>query len=113
MNNALNSADLKTWLVIIVLGIGTYLIRWSFLGAIGNRVMPSWASRALRYTAVAVLPAISAPLVAWPAATGGQPDAARMAAAVATLGVGLVTRNVLLAILAGMLTLFAMLYFWA
>lgn len=102
--------DLKVWFVILVLGIGTYLIRWSFLGVIGKRPIPGWAERALRYTAVAVLPAIAAPLVVWPAATGGQADPVRLTAAGVTLATGVITRNVLLAIVAGMTTLFGMLY---
>lgn len=104
------ASDLAIWTVIAVLGIGTYLIRWSFLGALGNRPMPGWVLRMLRYTPVAVLPALVAPLVVWPAATDGQLDPARMAAALATLGVGVLTRNVMLAILAGGLTLFGLLY---
>lgn len=104
------ASDLKIWFIILVLGVGTYLIRWSFLGAIGNRAIPQWAARALRYTPVAVLPAIAAPLVVWPAATDGQPDPVRLSAAAVTLGVGLLTRNTLLAIVAGLVTLFAMLY---
>lgn len=63
-------SDATIWLVILALGIGTYLIRWSFLGAVGDRAVPDWAQRVLRYTAVSVLPALIAPLVMWPAATG-------------------------------------------
>lgn len=104
------TSDQEIWAVIVLLGIGTYLIRWSFLGALGGRVMAGWVLRLLRYTPVAVLPALVAPLVVWPAATEGQPDPARMAAALATLGVGVLTRNVMLAILAGGGTLFGLLY---
>lgn len=103
-------SDLTIWLVILVLGAGTFLIRWSFLGALGDRDLPGWLLRLLRYTPVAVLPALVAPLVVWPAATGGQTDPARMAAAGATVAVGLLTKNVILAILAGALTLFGLLY---
>lgn len=103
-------SDLVIWTVIVVLGIGTYLIRWSFLGALGRRTMPGWVLRTLRYTPVAVLPALVAPLVVWPGATDGQLDPPRMAAALATIGVGVLTRNVMLAILAGGLTLFGLLY---
>lgn len=103
-------SDLQVWIVILVLGIGTFLLRWSFLGLIGGRAIPAWAERLLRYTAVAVLPALVAPLVMWPAATGGQPDPARLTAAAATVLVGVVTRNTLAAILAGAVTLFGMLY---
>lgn len=105
--------DVKVWVVIVVLGAGTYLLRWSFLGAIGSRPVPVWLARALRYTAVAVLPAIAAPLVVWPAATAGRPDPARLAAAAVTVAVGFVTRSVLAAIVAGLVTLFGMLQFWA
>ncbi|RJL06138.1 AzlD domain-containing protein [Paracoccus siganidrum] len=103
-------SDLTVWLVILVLGVGTFLLRWSFLGALGNRDFPGWVLRMLRYTPVAVLPALVAPLVTWPAATDGQPDPARLAAAAATVAVGMLTRNVILAILAGGITLFGLLY---
>jgi branched-subunit amino acid transport protein len=91
----------QVWLVILVLGAGTFLIRFSFLGLIGARPVPRLVARLLRYTPVAVLPGLVAPLVLWPAATGGAPDAARLAAAAATVLVGLATRNVLWAIGAG------------
>ena len=98
-------SDLTIWAIILLSGLGTYGLRWSFLGAFGNRPMPVWAQRLLRYTAVAVLPAIAAPLVVWPAATGGQPDPARLIAAAVTIGVGLATRNVLAAVVTGMASL--------
>ena len=53
----------EIWVIIAVLGVGTYLIRWSFLGALGDRDLPNWMLRMLRYTPVAVLPALVAPLV--------------------------------------------------
>ena len=103
-------SDMMIWVIILVLGVGTYLIRWSFLGALGEREMPGWFMRMLRYTPVAVLPALVAPLVVWPAATGGEPDPARMAAAAVTVAMGILTRNVTLAILAGGVTLAGLLY---
>jgi branched-subunit amino acid transport protein len=106
----MQASDLQIWTIIVVLGIGTYLIRWSFLGALGDRDLPAWVLRMLRYTPVAVLPALVAPLVMWPAATGGDPDPARVAAATATVAVGVMTKNVMLAILAGGITLFGLLY---
>ena len=96
------------WTIIIVLGIGTYLIRFSFLGLIGGKDLPDWVMRHLRYTAVAVLPGLVAPLVLWPAATGGDVDPARLSAALVTFGVGLLTRNVVAAILCGGGTLYGM-----
>ena len=98
------------WTIIIAMGIGTFLIRFSFLGLIGDRDLPPWVLRHLRYTAVAVLPALVAPLVIWPEATDGMLDPARLAAAVATLAVGMITKSVIWAIAAGGSTLFGLLY---
>lgn len=96
------------WGVIVLLGLGTFLLRYSFLGLLGGRELPPWVLRHLRYTGVAVMPALIAPLVLWPAATGGQPDPARLGAAAAALIAGLLTRNVLIAIFAGMATLYGL-----
>lgn len=98
------------WLIICAMAVGSFLIRFSFLGIVGDRKMPDWLLRHLRYTPVAVLPGLVAPLVLWPSATGGTPDPARMAAAVVTVAVGYFSRNVLYAILSGAATLYAMLY---
>lgn len=95
------------WTVIALLGIGTFLIRFSFLGLIGGKTMPPWVLRHLRYTAVAVLPGLVAPLVLWPAATGGDLDPSRMAAAVATVTIGLWRRSVLAGMIAGIVVLYA------
>ena len=72
--------------------------------------MPAFVLRLLRYTPVAVLPGLVAPLVLWPAATGGSPDPARLSAALVTLLVGYFSRNVLAAILSGAATLYGMLF---
>lgn len=84
----------ELWIIIIALGLGSFGLRFAFLGMVGDRAMPQWLLRHLRYTAVAVLPALVAPLVLWPTATSGQPDATRLAAAFATFAVGYVTKNV-------------------
>lgn len=100
-------SDLQIWLIILALGLGTFLIRFSFLGVVGDRDLPPFVLRLLRYTAVAIIPGLVAPLVAWPAATGGQADPARIIAAAVALGLGVMFRNVLLAIFGGAATLFA------
>ena len=94
-------SDAQIWLVLVLLGIGTYLVRLSFLGLIGDRQMPDRVLRHLRYTPVAVLPGLVAPLAVWPAATGGEPDAARMIAALVTLGVAYWRKNLLWGVFAG------------
>ncbi|MFD0859102.1 AzlD domain-containing protein [Roseovarius aquimarinus] len=103
-------ATLDIWITIACLGLGSFGLRFVFLGLIGDRPLPAWILRHLRYTAVAVLPGLVAPMVVWPAATGGTLDPARMSAACATILIGLWTRNVVAAILGGAVTLYAMLY---
>ena len=98
------------WTVIIVLGIGSFGLRFVFTGLIGDRTMPDWLLRHLRYTAVAILPALVAPQVVWPAATDGAFDIPRASAAAAALLIGLLTKNVILAILGGAFTLYGLLY---
>ncbi len=104
------SGTWELWAIIIGLGVGSFAIRFTFLGLVGDRPLPPWLLRHLRYTAVAVLPALVAPLVVWPDATGGTPDAPRLAAAVATFAVGYLTKNVMAAIAAGAVSLYALLY---
>lgn len=98
------------WIIIGGLALGSYALRFAFIGLVGSRSMPPWLLRHLRYTAVAILPALVSPLILWPPATGGAPDPARLSAAAATLLVGLWTRNVLAAIVSGAMTLYALLY---
>ena len=90
------------WLAVIIIGVGTYLTRLSFIGAFGERQMPEWLERPLRYVAPAVLGAIVLPAVV-------QPDGAfqllpsinpRALAAVVAAGVAYRWRNVLLLLLA-------------
>ncbi|MEB8387950.1 AzlD domain-containing protein [Rhodobacteraceae bacterium KMM 6894] len=94
------------WIVILGLGLGSYAIRFVFIGLIGDRQLPAWALRHLRYTGVAVIPALAAPLVVWPAATNGEIDAPRLIAALVTIGVGLAFRNVIASVLAGGIALY-------
>lgn len=97
------------WTVIIGLGVGSFLLRFTFLGFVGDRPLPDWLLRHLRYTAVAILPALVAPLVVY-SGENGSTDFTRVFAALATLGVGMWTRNVFAAIGAGAATLFALVY---
>ena len=95
----------EIWIIILALGVCTFVIRFSFLGILGNRALHLWLLRHLRYTAVGILPAMVTPLVLWPEATGGQMDPSRIAAASLALAVGLWTKNAIWAIVVGMATL--------
>ena len=106
----MNYGAAEIWTIIVLMGIGTFLIRFSFLGPLGRTKMPDWALRLLRYTPVAVIPGLVAPLVLWPTATGGATDPARLLAAITTLILGYFTKNVVVAILGGAGVLYLMLF---
>lgn len=94
-------SQLQIWGIVAGLGVGTFLLRYSFLGLVGRRELPDWALRHLRYTPVAVLPGLVAPQIFFPPANDGITDPARLAAAIVTLAVGYVTKSTLWAIAAG------------
>lgn len=98
------------WIIIAGLAFGSFALRFVFIGFVGDRPMPPWVLRHLRYTAVAILPALITPLVVWPAATDGQPDLPRMAAATVALAVGVISKNMLAAIFSGAGTLYGLLF---
>lgn len=102
-------SDATFWLVTGVLGIGTYLIRFSFLGLLGGRQLPDWALTHLRYVGVAVLPALVTPMILWPASMGGTFDPLRMIAASIALLAGW-KLGVIWAIFAGMGSLWLLQY---
>ena len=98
------------WIVFIGLGIGTYLVRYSFLGLLSGRVLPAWLLQHLKYVGVSVLPGLVAPLVLWPAATGGETDLPRLLAALTVVVVGMVFKTVLGAVFSGMAVLYLLQY---
>ena len=94
------------WLVILGLGAGSFLLRFTFLGFVGNRPLPDWMLRHLRYTAVAILPALCAPLVVY-SGPEDTTEPSRVIAGVITLTVGYLTKNVFAALGSGAASLFA------
>ncbi len=101
----MNYSSGEIWLIIAVLGVGTFLIRFSFLGLIGDRPLAPWVLRHLRYTAVAILPAMVTPLILAPPPGDDSADPIRIAAAGAALAAGYLTKNAIWAMAAGMGTL--------
>ena len=93
------------WIVIVALAIGTFTLRFSFLGLVGRRPLPPWALRLLRYTPVAVIPGLMAPQIFLPLEGQSGPDPVRLAAVVVTLAVGVWTKNAIWAMLGGAATL--------
>ncbi|MEO1293752.1 MAG: AzlD domain-containing protein [Pseudomonadota bacterium] len=90
------------WSTIAGLGIVTYLIRLSFLGILAGKTIPSEVARFLRFVPVAILPALVAPYIVYPPATGGETDPIRLAAAGAAFVAAVLTKSILAAIAAGM-----------
>jgi len=98
---------IKIWIIIFFLGIGTYLIRFSFLGLVGDRHLPKWFIQHLNYVGVAVMPGLIIPFLVWPDATGGTLDAPRLLAAIAAFCFGIWKRSALWSVLAGISVLYS------
>lgn len=49
---------LQSWSVVFGLAIGTFLIRYSFIGLFADRDMPAWLDRALKLMVPAIFAAI-------------------------------------------------------
>lgn len=97
------------WLLFMVIGLGTFLLRFLFIYLFGKIAMPEWLSRALRFVPAAALAALVFPALTHPA---GHLDLSlqnfRLLAGLGGAMVAWRTRNVLLTILAGMLLLWLM-----
>lgn len=54
------------WLIVVTVGVGTYLTRLSFIGLFGNRELPARVREGLEFIAPAVLAALIVPAVVRP-----------------------------------------------
>jgi branched-subunit amino acid transport protein len=103
----------ESWAVVLALALGTFLIRYSFIGLFANRDLPAWLSHGLKL----IVPAIFAAIVASGVAiSGGQFGGwalwPRYAAAVLALAVALRFKgNILFTVISGMLALHGFLAF--
>jgi len=90
--------------IVFAVGIGTYLLRLSFVAAVGHRTMPDWAMVPLRFVAPAVLAALVAPAVLL--REGGLDLAPstnpRAVAALVAIVIAWKTKNTAVVIIAGM-----------
>jgi branched-subunit amino acid transport protein len=98
---------MSPWLVVVIIGVGTYLTRLSFVGLLGDRGLPRWAERPLRFVAPSVLAALVAPAVLL---RDGSPDLApgtnpRLLAAVLGALVAWRLKSLSAAVVAGMASL--------
>lgn len=99
---------MSVWLVFALGGLATFLIRFSFIWALGRVRIPPLLHRALRYVPPAVLSAIIFPEVLL---SGGRLDLApsnhRMLAAGVAVLVAASSKKILPTIAIGMAALFA------
>ena len=97
---------MNIWVIIFVVGLTTYLIRWSFIGVLGRIGVPAYIERPLRFVAPAVLAAIAIPELVAPAGTIDIGFAnLRLVAGLIAVAVAWKTRAMGPTIVAGMLSL--------
>ncbi len=97
------------WLTMAAVGVGTYLIRLSFVGLLGRTGVPPWAVRLLRFVPPAALAALVVPAVLWRGADPGfHLGNERLLAAALAAAIALKSRNVLATIAGGMLALWGL-----
>lgn len=97
---------MNIWVIIVIIGLATYFIRWSFIGVLGRIGVPAYIERPLRFVAPAVLAAIAIPELAAPAGTIDIGfDNLRLIAGIIAVAVAWKTRAMGPTIVAGMLSL--------
>ena len=103
---------MNLWLTMIIAGVITYLIRLSLIFLFGRLEIPAWLARALRFVPSAVLSAIIFPELLMP---GGQLALSlenhRLLAGLIAIFVAWRTRNAVLTIVVGMLSLWVIQFF--
>jgi branched-subunit amino acid transport protein len=95
---------MSTLAVIVAIGVGTYLMRLSFIGILGTKAVPVWAEAPLRYVAPAVFAALVFPAVLLPDGTLEVTPSAnpRLLAAVLAALAAWLTKSVGAAIVVGL-----------
>ena len=101
------------WLIIVGIGAGTFLIRFSFIWLFGRGEIPVGVQRALRFVPASVLSALVLPSFIFTEHTTFALDNRRMWAGLIAALIAWRTRSMLLTIAVGMasLWLFAFLQF--
>ena len=100
---------MSPWLTVVIAGVGTYLIRASFVLALRDAEVPALLQKALRYVPPAVLAALSIPPAGAPAGQLGIiPPAPEFLAAIAAAVVAWRTKNLAATIVVGIPVLIAL-----
>ncbi len=101
----------ESWGVVFALGLGTFLIRYSFIGLFAHRDMPQWLSHGLKLIVPAIFAAIVASCVAIVGGeVAGPTHWPRFAAAAFALGVAVRYKgDILITVSSGMAALHGLL----
>lgn len=99
----------RYWPAVLGIGVGTFLIRFSFILIMDRLTLPEAAHRMLRFIPASVLPAIVVPAVLLPDGAGGPlAGSERILAALVAVAVAWKTRSILFTIASGMGALWAL-----
>jgi branched-subunit amino acid transport protein len=90
------------FMVFAVIGIGTYLLRASFIMIVGDRMLSEWAERLLANVGPAVLAALITSLLLTDGAAAFLTDPAKVMAVLVAVPVAWKTRNFGWTFVAGM-----------
>jgi len=95
------------WLMLVIIGVLTFLTRLSFILILDKWNPPQWFKRGLRFVPLAVLPGLILPeLFIQENKLTFPPDLPRLTASLAAGLVAWRTKNMLMTILTGMIVLF-------
>jgi len=104
---------MNLWLVVIVAGVLTFLIRLSFISLPANWEMPHWAERALSFVPPAVMTAIVFPeLLIMDGHLAVSLHNHRLIAGAIAILVAWRFKKIMPTIVAGMAALWLLRYFW-
>jgi branched-subunit amino acid transport protein len=93
------------WLVVVAVGLGTYVFRAAMFAIVGARDVPAWAQRPLAYVSPAALGALVGGMLLTAHGSAAMPGAAEAGAAVVSFATVRRSGNVALGILTGFLAL--------
>lgn len=98
----------QSWLVVVAMALGTFVMRLSVLGVMHDRTFAPWVERALTLVLPAMFAAIAAPmLLLTDGAVHLATNLPKVIAALVTLFVALRWRGYLTPLIAGMIALHA------
>lgn len=97
---------MSPWLIVLLVGLGTYVTRLSFIGILGDKEIPTYIERPLRLVAPAAIAAIAIPELVAPAGTVDVSfDNLRLFAGLIAIVVAWKTRSIGWTIASGMTSL--------